>query len=71
MADFLDLDNLLAQMVLALGVALTAGNAYALFMDHRGVEPNDEEGRILRPRAWFLLALGMLIACWGLASLIR
>lgn len=49
MADVLDLDSLLAQMVPALGVALVAGNAYALFMDHRGVKPKDEEGEILKP----------------------
>ena len=70
MADILDLDSLLAQMVLALGAALLAGNAYALFMDYRGVEPKDDEGEIRRPRAWSLLAVGAGMALWGLASLI-
>ncbi len=70
MPEILDLDSLLAQMVLVLGVVLLAGNAYALFMDHRGVESKEEEGEIRRPRAWFLLALGALISCWGLFSLI-
>jgi uncharacterized membrane protein YqaE (UPF0057 family) len=62
MADIFDLDRLLTQMVPALGVALMAGNAYALFIDHRGVGPDDGEGEILRPRAWFLPPVGMLIA---------
>ncbi len=71
MADIFDLDSLLAQTVPALGIALTAAGSYALFMDHRGVGSYDGEGEILRPRAWFLPTLDMLIAGWGLAGLIR
>lgn len=70
MVDILGLDSLLAQIVLALGAALAAGNGYALVMDKRGKKPKGEEGELKRPRAWFLLAVGLVMAYWGLASLI-
>lgn len=71
MADFLDLDNLLAQLVLALGAALAVGNAFALYMDRKGRKPKGQEDRELRrPRAWFLLAVGVVMTYWGLASVL-
>ena len=70
MVDILGLDSLLAQIVLALGAALTLGNAYALWMDRRGKKPKGEEGELHRPRAWFLLVVGLIMAYWGLASLL-
>lgn len=70
MADFFDLNNLLAQLVLALGGALVAGNAYALMMNRRGVKPKGMSGELRRGRAWFLLAIGLVIALWAGASLI-
>ena len=70
MVDILGLDSLLAQIVLALGAALVLGNGYALYMDRRGKKPKDEEGELKKPRAWFLLVVGLVMAYWGLASLI-
>lgn len=70
MIDVLGLDTLLAQMILALGAALVAGNAYALVMAHRGVKPKGAEGELRRGRAWFLLAVGLVIGLWGAASLL-
>ncbi|MCJ7725041.1 MAG: hypothetical protein MUP76_01440 [Acidimicrobiia bacterium] len=70
MVDILGLDSLLAQIVLALGAALAVGNGYALFMDRTGKKPKGEEGELKRPRAWFLLAVGLVMAYWGLASLV-
>jgi hypothetical protein len=70
MIDLLGLDTLLAQMILALGAALVAGNGYALVMAWRGVKPKGAEGDLRTGRAWFLLAVGLVIAVWGLASLI-
>ena len=70
MADFLDLDNLLAQLVLALGAALLAGNGWALIMDRRGARPKGEDGDLRRGRAWFLAAVGLVMAWWGLGSLL-
>ena len=70
MTDILDLDNLLAQLILALGAALVVGNAYALLMNRRGAKPKGMTGELRRSRAWFLLVVGLLIAVWGLASLV-
>ena len=70
MVDILGLDSLLAQIVLALGAALAAGNAFALWMDRRGRKPKGEEGELRRPRAWFLLVVGLVMAWWGLGSLV-
>ena len=69
MVDILGLDSLLAQIVAALGAALVLGNGYALYMDSRGRKPEGEEGELRRPRAWFLLAVGVIMTYWGLASL--
>ena len=70
MVDILGLDSLLAQIVLALGAALAAGNGYALFMHRTGRKPKGEEGELKRSRAWFLLVVGLVMAYWGLASLV-
>jgi hypothetical protein len=70
MADFFDLDNLLAQLLLALGAALVAGNGYALFMARRGVKPKNANGELRRGRAWWLLGVGIVIALWAGASLL-
>ena len=70
MGDIFDLDSLLAQLVLALGGALVAGNAYALIMNRRGIKPKGMSGELRRGRAWFLLGVGVVIALWAGASLI-
>ena len=70
MADFFDLDSLLAQLILALGAALVAGNAFALVMARRGVRPKGATSDLRKGRAWFLLVVGLVIAIWGLASLL-
>lgn len=69
--DIFDLDSLVAQMILAVGAALVLGNAYALAMARRGVRPKGAEGDLRRGRAWFLLAVGVVIAAWAAASLLR
>jgi hypothetical protein len=70
MVDIFGLDSLLAQIVLALGAALAAGNGAALLVHRRGSKPRGEAGDLKRSRAWFLLVVGLLMAYWGLASLI-
>lgn len=69
MSDWLDLDNLLAQLILALGAALLIGNVTAILMDRRGVRPKGATGELRKSRAWFLAGVGLMIAIWGLASL--
>lgn len=68
--DLFDLDGLLAQLVLALGAALVAGNGYALIMARRGVKPKNADGELRRGRAWFLLAVGVVMTIWGLATVV-
>ncbi|HEX9977090.1 MAG TPA: hypothetical protein VGB41_00540 [Acidimicrobiia bacterium] len=70
MIDILGLDSLLAQLILGLGAALLIGNLYAVIMDRRGVKPRGAQGDLRRGRAWFLAGVGLVIAAWGLASLI-
>ncbi|MBI5157871.1 MAG: hypothetical protein HZA58_07675 [Acidimicrobiia bacterium] len=70
MIDLLGLDTLLAQIILALGAALVAGNGYALVMARRGKRPKGADGELRRGRAWFLLVVGIVMAYWGAASLI-
>jgi hypothetical protein len=70
MADIFGLDTLLAQIVLALGAALLAGNGYALWVDRTGRKPQGEEGELRRGRAWFLFVVGFVMAWWGLGSLL-
>ncbi|MEX0825697.1 MAG: hypothetical protein WD184_02910 [Acidimicrobiia bacterium] len=68
--DIFDLDSLLAQLILGLGAALVFGNGFALVQAKRGVKPKGAEGNLRRGRAWFLLAVGLVIAVWGATSLI-
>ncbi len=65
-----DLDTLVAQMILALGLALVAGNSWAWIQYKRGRSPASAPGEFRKPRAIFLLVVGSLLAVWGLASLL-
>jgi hypothetical protein len=67
--DIFDLNRLLVLMLLAIGLALVAGNGFAIIQTRRGVKPKDEEGEFRPARAWWLLAVGVLMTVWGLASL--
>ncbi len=68
--DIFNLNELLAQLILAVGGALLIGNAYALIQARRGVKPKNMATELRRGRAWWLMAVGLVIAVWGLASLI-
>ncbi len=70
MVDILNLDTLLAQLVAALGAALVVGNGAAIYVHWRGKTPKRAPGEFRAPRAWFLLAVGLVIGVWGLASLL-
>lgn len=70
MTDIFNLNELLAQLILALGAALVLGNGYALIQARRGNAPKGMDGEIHRGRAWWLIAVGLVITVWGLGSLI-
>lgn len=66
--DIFDLNRLLVLMLTAIGLALIAGNGFAIIQARRGVKPKDEEGEFRPARAWWLLAVGVVMTVWGLAS---
>ncbi|MFQ5966085.1 MAG: hypothetical protein ACE5MI_00575 [Acidimicrobiia bacterium] len=70
MENLLGLDTLIAQVVLALGLALLAGNGWAWMQHRRGKRPAGAQGEFRRNRVLFLLIVGVVLAVWGLASLL-
>ena len=70
MADILGLDALLAQMMLALGLAMVIGNGLAIWRNARGRPPAGRQGRYRPGRAWFLLTTGAVISIWAAAGLL-
>ena len=68
--ELLGLDDLMAQMILAVGAAMVIGNGLAIFQHKRGRDPKDAPGEFRASRAWWLLGVGILITVWGIASLI-
>jgi len=69
MPDIFDFDSLFAQMTLALGLALVAGNGFAMYKHARGEHPADAEGAFRPGRARFLLVVGVVMTVWGAISL--
>jgi hypothetical protein len=67
--EILDLTILIKQVALALGLAMVLGNAYAIIQHHRGKSPKGEKGEFRAARAYWLLAVGVLIATWGAVSI--
>jgi hypothetical protein len=70
LTELLGLDDLLALFTLAVGAAMVLGNGAAIWMHSQGKTPKKAEGEFRSSRAWWLLGVGVLIAAWGVASLI-
>lgn len=70
MDTILDLNLLIKQIALALGLAMVLGNGFAIIQHRRGKTPKGEEGSFRAGRAWWLLVVGTFIAIWGAASLL-
>lgn len=70
MTELLGLDDLLAQMILAVGAAMVIGNGFAIYQRSRGKRPEGATGEFRATRAWWFIAVGLLISVWGIASLI-
>ncbi len=68
--DIFVVNELVVQLILAVGAALLLGNAYALIQDRRGVRPKNMEGELRRGRAWWLIAIGTILTVWAAASLL-
>ncbi len=69
-SQLLDLDGLLAQLILAVGVAMVLGNGFAIVQERRGRRPKAAPGEFRAARAWWLLLVGTLITLWAGASLL-
>lgn len=71
MGDLLGVDDLLPELILALGVALLLGNGLAWVRHRQGKVPAEVEGATFRPgRVAFLLLVGLVLTVWGAMSLI-
>ncbi len=68
--ELLGLDDLLAQMILAVGAAMVLGNGFAIYQHKRGQHPKGETGEFRAGRAAWLFGVGALITVWGIASLL-
>lgn len=67
--ELLGLDDLLAQMILAVGAAMVIGNGFAIFQHARGKDA-ERATEFRAGRAWWFVAVGLLITLWGVASLL-
>ena len=67
--ELLGLDDLLAQMILAVGAAMVIGNGFAIIQHARGSD-KERAAEFRAGRAWWFVAVGLLITLWGVASLL-
>ena len=70
MPDILGIDTLFAEMVTGLGLALLVGNLLAWRKHRKGEHPRGVEGEFRQGRVVFLLAIGLLMTVWGVASML-
>lgn len=70
MSELLGLDEILAELILGLGLALIAGNGFAWYRHRRGERPKGVEGEFRSGRVLFLIVVGVLMAVWGSVSML-
>lgn len=68
MTDILGLDDIFAELVLGLGLAILIGNGLAVYKHRRGERPKGVEGEFRSGRVYFLMGVGLLMVVWGAAS---
>jgi hypothetical protein len=69
--DLFDFENLLPEMILALGLALVIGNGFAWWKHRRGETPKDVPDAVFKPgRVVFLLVVGAILTTWGTVTLL-
>lgn len=68
--DIFDFENLLPELVVALGLALIVGNGLAWWKHRQGAAPEGVENARFRPgRVIFLVSVGVLLTTWGTLTL--
>jgi hypothetical protein len=69
--ELFDIENLLPELVVGLGLALIVGNGLAWWKHRRGEVPAQVEGAQYRTgRVVFLVLVGVLMTIWGTVSLV-
>ena len=69
--DLFDIENLLPELVIGLGLALIVGNGLAWWNQRRGKTPQGVENpRFRGGRVAFLMVIGILMTTWGTVSLL-
>lgn len=68
--DIFDFENLLPELILAVGLALVIGNGLAWWKNRKGEAPKEVEDAQYRPgRVMFLIVVGVLLTVWGAVTL--
>lgn len=70
LVDLFDFENLLPELILALGLALLIGNGLAWWKHRQGETPKEIPEAMYRPgRVRFLMIVGVLLTIWGAVTL--
>ena len=68
--DIFDFENLLPELILALGLALLIGNGLAWWKHRKGEAPEGVDEPRYRPgRVIFLTSIGVVLTIWGAVTL--
>lgn len=71
MGELFDFENLLPELILAIGLALLIGNGLAWWKHRRGETPRGIEDAQYRPgRVAFLSVVGVVLTVWGAVTVL-